>query len=74
MLRAQNTLSHKVNDTRRNRPSNSICVWNETMCNARAWPNKCWKSCANGSNIITLRFGDHGTEEMLGVVHVGLKG
>ena len=30
--------------------------------------NKCWKSCANGSNIVALRFGDHGTEEMLGVV------
>ena len=21
--------------------------------------NKCWKSCANGSNIVALRFGDH---------------
>ena len=30
--------------------------------------NKCWKSCANGSNIVALRFGDHGTEEMVGVV------
>ena len=28
----------------------------------------CWKSCANGSNIVALRFGDHGTKEMLGVV------
>ena len=26
------------------------------------------KSCANGSNIVALRFGDHGTKEMLGVV------
>ena len=40
----------------------------ETMCNARAWPQQCWKSCANGSNIVALRFGDHGTKEMLGVV------
>ena len=28
----------------------------------------CWKSCANGSNIVALRFGDHGTKEMWGVV------
>ena len=27
-----------------------------------------WKSCANGSNIVALRVGDHGTIEMLGVV------
>ena len=40
----------------------------ESMCNARTWHQKCWESCANGSNIIALRFGDHGTEEMLGVV------
>ena len=26
------------------------------------------KSCANGSNIVALRFGDHETKEMLGVV------
>ena len=39
-----------------------------TMCNERARPQKCWKSCANGSNIVALRFGDHGTKEMLGVV------
>ena len=37
----------------------------ETMCNARVWPQQCWKSCANGSNIVALRFGDHGTKEML---------
>ena len=43
----------------------------ETMCNARAWPPQCWKSCANGSNIVALRFGDQGIKEMLGVV--GLK-
>ena len=38
------------------------------MCNARAWPQQCWKSCANGSNSVALRFGDHGTKEMLGFV------
>ena len=38
------------------------------MCNARAWPKQCWKSCADGSNNVALRFGDHGTNEMLGVV------
>ena len=32
------------------------------------WPQQCWKSCANGSNIVALRFGDHGTKEMFGVV------
>ena len=40
----------------------------ETMCNECAWPQQCWKSCANGSNIVALCFGDHGTKEMLGVV------
>ena len=40
----------------------------ETMCNAREWPQQCWKSCANGSNIVALRFSDHGTNERLGVV------
>ena len=39
----------------------------EITCNARAWP-QCWKSSAIGSNIVALRFGDHGTTEMLGVV------
>ena len=39
-----------------------------TMRNERARPQKCWKSCANGSNFIALRFGDHGRKEMLGVV------
>ena len=28
----------------------------------------CWKSCANGSNIVTQPFGKHGIKEMLGVV------
>ena len=36
-------------------------------CNLCAWPQQCWKSCANGSNIIALHFGDHGAKEMLGV-------
>ena len=44
----------------------------ETMCSARAWLQQCWKSfqksCANGSNIVALVVGDHGTKEMLGVV------
>ena len=33
------------------------------MRNERAWPQQCWKSCANGSNIVALRFGDHGTKK-----------
>ena len=40
----------------------------ETTCNARAWPQQFWMSCANGSNIVALRVGDHRTKEMLGVV------
>ena len=40
----------------------------QTTRNERGWPQQCWKSCANGSNIVSLRFGDHGTKEMLGVV------
>ena len=39
--------------------------------NARAWSQQCWKcnsqGSANGSNVVALRFGDDGTEEMLGV-------
>ena len=32
-------------------------------------PQQCWRSCAiNGSNIVALRLGDHGTKEMLRVV------
>ena len=38
------------------------------MRNQRAWPQQCWKSCANGSNIVALCFGDHGTKEMSGDV------
>ena len=41
------------------------------MRNERARSQQRWKSCANGSNIVVLRFGDQGTKEMLGVV--GLK-
>ena len=26
----------------------------ETMCNVFAWPQLCWKSCANGSKIVAL--------------------
>ena len=38
------------------------------MCNTRAWPQQCWRSCTNGSNIVVLRLGDHGTKGMLEVV------
>ena len=31
-------------------------------------PSNVGGACANGSNIVALRFGDHGTKEMLGVV------
>ena len=37
----------------------------ETMCNARAWPQQCWKSW---ENVVALYVGDHETKEMLGVV------
>ena len=40
----------------------------KTMLNAHSWPEQCWKSYANGSNIVVLRFGDQGTKEILGVV------
>ena len=40
----------------------------KSISNERAWPQQCWKSCANGSNIVALRFGDHRTKELLGVV------
>ena len=42
----------------------SLC----TLHNEPAWPQRCWKSCTNGSNIVALRFGHHGTKEMLRVV------
>ena len=35
------------------------------MRNERAWPQKCWNSYENGSNIVVLRFGYHGTKELL---------
>ena len=35
----------------------------ETMCKARERLQQCLKSCVNGSNIVALRFGDHGTKE-----------
>ena len=40
----------------------------ETKCNVNAWLQQCWKSCANGSKIVVLRFDDHETKEMLGDV------
>ena len=48
--------------------SYGVTVFNETMCDARGWPQHCSKSCANGSNIVALCSGDHGTKEMLGVI------
>ena len=39
----------------------------KTMRNERARPQQCWESCANGSNIVALRFVDNGTKEMLGM-------
>ena len=42
-----------------------IAVSKETTCNSCIWPQHCWKSCANGSNIVMLRFSDHGIKEML---------
>ena len=43
-----------------------FAVSKETMCKARAWFQQCWKSCANGSNIVALHFSDHGTKEISG--------
>ena len=40
----------------------------ETVHNEHVWPQQCWKSCANGSNIVALCFGNHRAKEMLGVV------
>ena len=42
-----------------------IRLWRPWLCNACAWPQQCWESCAN--SIVALRFGDHRTK-MLGVV------
>ena len=44
----------------------------QQIITGRTHLKQCWKSCANGSNIVALHFGDHGTKEMLGVV--GWKG
>ena len=32
-----------------------LAVPKETICNARAWPQHCWKSCANGSKIVATK-------------------
>ena len=58
-------------------PNRSIEFWTEisgkfgwmdhALCNACAWPQQCWESCANRSSIVALRFRDHRTK-MLGVV------
>ena len=40
----------------------------ETICDARAWPQERWASCASGPAIFLLRFGIHGTKEMLRVI------
>ena len=47
-----------------------IRLWRPCVMRARTWPQQYWKSfsCANGSNIVALRFSDHGTKEMLGVI------
>ena len=38
----------------------------KTIGNAHVWQTQqCCKSCANGYNIVVLRFGDHRTKEML---------
>ena len=33
------------------------------MHSERAWPQQCWKSCANGSDIVALRLSDHGKKK-----------
>ena len=45
-----------------------VIGFQETMSNVPVWPQQCWKGCANGSNVVTLRFGDVGTKGMLGAV------
>ena len=42
------------------------------MFNVPVWPQQCWKRCANGSNVVTVRFGDGGTKGMLGAVSFNL--
>ena len=43
-------------------------LWRLSVMSVLGPRQQCWKSCANGSNIVALRFGNHGTKEMLGVV------
>ena len=38
------------------------------MCNAGAWPRKCWRGCASRYNVVALRPSDHRTKELLRVV------
>ena len=38
------------------------------MCNARAWPKQCWKSCENGSNIVAYALAITEQNKMLGAV------
>ena len=45
-----------------------IVVSKETISNARACPQQCWKSFKNGPNIVVLLCRDHGAKEILGVV------
>ena len=45
----------------------------ETMCNARERPQQRWRSCVNGSNIVALRFGNHGTKECWLKILTGLE-
>ena len=44
------------------------CYQESSVIHGVAWPQQCWKSCANRSNIVALRFGDQRTKKMLGVV------
>ena len=65
VLAATRALRFSDHVTKRNGGSgdeNAISM--ETVCNAHAWPQQCWKSCANGSNIVAVRFGDHGKKEL----------
>ena len=47
----------------------AIRLWRlSEMCMRGPNNHKCWKSCANGSKIVTFSFDHHGTKEILGVV------
>ena len=39
-----------------------ISLWKPCIMSVRR-AQQCWKSCANGSNIVALRFGDHETKK-----------